>query len=244
MLTGFVAVELVTFFPIALILLLLAYLWKSPKPLIATSLLFAAHTFDSFLRSLPFLFPFLGNYNWGGWNWIGGILSFLWPWPIIFYFKWFSAEEVGLKLRYKTLWLGLIFGLILGGWNALEGYLLNDLPSEHLAEAIAMQLFVPAFSEELIFRGLFFAILARYLSAGWSITLVSILFINDHLVSFDRTTGILIWIGSLDLIGNILIATTALAYLRLKTNSIWPGVICHSLINSLPFITAYFTANG
>ena len=187
----------------------------------------------------------------GHFNWVGGLLSFLWPWPVIFLFKWLTAEEVGLKLERPVngIFFGLFFGFALGGWNILNGYFLTDLPSKNLIESMIFQLFVPAFSEELVFRGLFLAILDRYLekrwiastfSFGWGIVLVSILFISVHLISFNRTTGQLMWIGTLDVLGNIIVATVALAYLRLKTGSLWPGVICHSLINTLPYFAAYF----
>lgn len=245
-------VILLCFLPSALLLFVLAYVRDSSKPLVSASLLFVAYTFDTFLRYLPSLFSFslIGNYNWEG-----GILSFLWPLPVVFFFKWLSAEEVGLKLRepIRSLLLGLFFGLILGGWNVFEGYLIGDIPSENLVETIFFQLFVPAFSEELVFRGLFLAILDRYLekewttstfSFGWGIVIVSLLFISVHLISFDRITGQLIWTGTLDLLGNIVVATVALAYLRLKTGSIWPGVGCHSLINSMPFVAAYFFFNA
>ncbi len=162
-----------------------------------------------------------------------------------------NAEEVGLKLQrpVKGILFGLFFGFVLGGWNILDGYLFTDLPSKNLIESIIFQLFVPSFSEELVVRGVFLAILDRYLEKRWRVTtfsfglgivLVSLLFISEHLISFDRTTGQLIWTGTLDLFGNIIVATVALAYLRLKTRSIWPGVICHSLINTMPFIAAYF----
>lgn len=250
MIPAFIEIILLSFLPIALLLLILAYVNNSSKPLVAASLLFAAYTFDSLVRYLPIFFSFTDSQI-GHYNWVGGLLSFLWPWPVIFLFKWLNAEEVGLKLErpVKGIFFGLIFGLVLGGWNILDGYFLTDLPSNNLIESMIFQLFVPAFSEELVFRGLFLAILDRYLekrwvvttfSFGWGIVLVSILFIGVHLISFDRTTGQLMWTGALDVLGNIIVSTVALAYLRLKTGSLWPGVICHSLINSMPFFAAYF----
>ncbi len=246
--TAFVEVILLTFSPIALSLFVLAYAKNSSKPLVAAGILFTAYAFDSFVMSFPFLFS--SSYQrFSHWNWEGKILSFLWPWIVVFLFKWLSAEEVGLKLRkpVKGIFYGLIFGLILGGWNVLDGYFFTDLPSEKTIESIAFQLFVSGLDEELVFRGVFLAILVRYLekewkvnsfSFGWGIILVSLLFINVHLIGIDRTTGQLIWTGTLNLLGNIIVATAALAYLRLKTESIWPSVICHGLIDSLPFIAA------
>ena len=157
----------------------------------------------------------------------GGLLSFLWPWSVIFLFKWLNAEEVGLKLQWpvKGILFGLLFGFVLGGWNTLDGYILNDLPSKNLNESIIFQLFIPAFSEELVFRGLFLAILDRYLekkwiattfSFGWGIVLVSLLFISVHLISFDRTTGQLLWTGTLDLFANIIVATVVLSLFKIE----------------------------
>jgi membrane protease YdiL (CAAX protease family) len=45
--------------------------------------------------------------------------------------------------------------------------------------------------------------------------------------------------GSIDLIGNVIVVTIAFAYLRLKTRSIWPGVICHTMINVAPLFLQF-----
>lgn len=248
-LIAFIDVILLDFFPIALILFVLACVRNSSKPLVAAGVLFAAFAFDLFVKFLPNLLSF-SHRRIGHWNWEGGLLSFLWPLAVVFVFKWLSAGEVGLKLQKpaKGLLYGLVFGLMLGGWNVVDGYFLTHLPSKHLIESMVYQLLVPALSEELVFRGLFLAILVHYLgnerisgtfSFGWGIVLVSLLFITVHFINFDLTTGELMWMGSVNLFGNIIIATVALAYLRLKTGCIWPGVLCHGLINSLPFAAAY-----
>jgi hypothetical protein len=72
----------------------------------------------------------------------------------------------------------LIFGLVLGGWNVLEGYFFTELPSENIVESIAYQFFVPALSEELVFRGLFLAILVHYLGKEWKTNNLSFGFIS------------------------------------------------------------------
>jgi membrane protease YdiL (CAAX protease family) len=213
------------------ILIILAWKKKSFRPLLGGSVALLAYSFDLVLRSLPHIL----SLKYGEWNWLGTSLSFLWPWVIIYGFKWLTPDQVGLKPH--NILYGLIFGLILGGWNIFDGIYFTELPPNPSLNSILFQLFMPGLSEELFYRGLLFAICVHYLGKDnklLSITLVSLLFMNVHF--FDKNG----WIGTPDLIANIVVCTTAFAYLRLKTDSIWPGVICHGLINSLPFIAAYF----
>lgn len=233
---------IVTFLPVAILLFIHAYRRKSTAPLICALILFLAFSFDTLLLFLPKILSLRYSQNW---NWEGKFLSFVWPWTLIYGFKWLSPEEMGIKMLHpmKGILLGLSFGLILGAWNVLDGIFITELPSGNSVESIFFQLLMPSLSEELLFRGLFFAILVKFLGRQeklYAMILVSILFINGHLFTTGSTSHQIIWTGTLDLILNIVLATTVLAYLRLKTDSIWPGVICHGLINSLPFIAAYF----
>ena len=163
-----------------------------------------------------------------------------------------SSQEVGITFPHpqKGIQLGLIFGIILGTFNTVSGYFFAGsvaLPSNHLLDSAAFQAFVPALSEELLFRGFFFALLVHYLSFDdetklfsiyWSIALVSILFIGVHLIDIDLKTRGWNWKGNLEVLIYLFSTTLALAYLRLSTDSIWPCVICHSFANSIPFIAS------
>ena len=223
--------------------MVLACIRKSSQPLIAFCLVFSVEAFDSLMRISRHFYPFINSQ--GLLNWQGGILSILWPLVIIFVFKWLSPEEAGLKVSHtkKSLFLGLVFGVILGGWNFLDEYLRGTLGS--FGETTLYMLIIPGLSEEIVSRGLLLAILIRYLGQpwnlygirfGWGIILVSLLFIEGHLFIYSLSMNHFIWTGSIDLIGNVIVATITFAYLRLKTRSIWPGVICHSMIDVAPFL--------
>ena len=236
---------MITVTPVTMILLILSCIRRSKAPLIALLLVFAMEGFDSFMRISRHIFYLFGPKN-GFMNWQGGVLSILWPLVIVFLFKWLSPKEVGLSLDKprRDLFLGLAFGIILGGWNFLDEYLRGSL--HNLGESTLYMLAIPGLSEELIYRGVLLAILNRYLGEpwnwggirfGWDIILVSIIFIDGHLFEYSLSLQQFIWKGSIDLIVNVTIATAAFSYLRLKTRSIWPGAICHSMIDSAPFLS-------
>src|SRR5436305_7935123 len=73
--------------------------------------------------------------------------------------------------------------------------------------------FVAPFCEEIFFRGFLFAGLPRSMSVGWAIALSSLFFAVAH--ADPGSFAVLFIIG------------VALAYLRWRTNSIWPGMILH-----------------
>ncbi|MCX7114983.1 MAG: CPBP family intramembrane metalloprotease [Gammaproteobacteria bacterium] len=230
--------------PVSVILVILAYTRKSTEPLIALGLLFAVGAFNGLMLTSANIYPLISLD--GFLNWQGFILSILWPLILVFVFKWLSPEDVGLKISHpkNSLYLGLLFGGILGGWNFLDEYLRGTLHG--LSEATLFMLTMPGLSEELVYRGVLLAILDRYLGKpwhwdgirfGWGIVLVSMMFIQGHLFRYSDVMKGFIWTGNVDLLINVTVATVAFAYLRLKTRSIWPGVLCHSMIDVAPFLS-------
>jgi uncharacterized protein len=78
---------------------------------------------------------------------------------------------------------------------------------------------VAPFVEELTFRGAGFSLLARRLSTIWTIVAVGLLFGLAH--------GLVQALPELALLG------AALAWLRWKTDSVYPGMVVHGLFNSI-----------
>jgi uncharacterized protein len=86
--------------------------------------------------------------------------------------------------------------------------------------------------EELLFRGVLLSALMRRLSAAWSITISAVLFAAVHLVGLGFK-----WFP---LPGLILLAV-ALAWLRLKSASLWPSVVAHGVYNLFALIALFAT---
>ena len=79
--------------------------------------------------------------------------------------------------------------------------------------------FIAPFCEEVFFRGFVFPGLRRAMPVGWAIVLSSLLFAVAH--ADPGSFAVLFIIG------------LALAFLRWRTGSIWPGMILHMLNNGI-----------
>ena len=162
-----------------------------------------------------------------------------------------SPKEVGYtRPHQKSQWaLGVIFGLVISvcilaidlAFALLKIQPLSFKPP--IVETIIFRFLMPGLSEEPIFRGVILGLFNRYygrswklfgVPIGWGLILSSVLFGVLHLVIYRPGSMKIIW--QWDSIIPILIISLILGWLREKTGSIWPCVICHSLIDTLPYI--------
>ncbi len=95
---------------------------------------------------------------------------------------------------------------------------------------LAVAVIVAPFCEEIFFRGFVFPGLHRGMALGWAILISSLLFAIAH--GDPASFPVLFIIG------------LALAFLRWRTNSIWPGIMLHMLNNGLGAITIILVMNG
>src|SRR3981081_1025137 len=95
---------------------------------------------------------------------------------------------------------------------------------------LAAAVIVAPFCEEIFFRGFVFPGLHRSMDLGWAIVLSSLLFAIAH--GDPASFPVLFIIG------------LALAFLRWRTKSIWPGILLHMLNNSLGAFTIILVMNG
>lgn len=79
--------------------------------------------------------------------------------------------------------------------------------------------FVAPFCEEVFFRSFVFAGFLRAMSVGWAVFLSALIFAVAH--GDAGSFAVLFFIG------------LALAFLRWRTNSIWPGILLHAFNNGL-----------
>ena len=166
--------------------------------------------------------------------------------PVIMVFAWRGIHWKHLRFtKFDWATLGIGCGLLIGSYaiiivhNAILFLLGVDTQGENIVELFAEldspfwffivgAVFAPLV-EEVFFRGfLFQGFRARY---GW---------VTGMLLS-----AAIFAVAHLDLV--VLIPTfilgCLLAYLFHRSNSIWPGVILHFLVNSFGLLGAYFVSN-
>ena len=84
--------------------------------------------------------------------------------------------------------------------------------------------------EEFLFRGVLLSTLLQRWGAGWAMVASSLIFTLTHLPGLQWQ-----WFGLPDL----MLLALLLAWLRLRSGSIWPGVLAHG-INNLLAVVAWF----
>jgi uncharacterized protein len=166
--------------------------------------------------------------------------------PVIFIFAWRGIHWKYLRFgNFKWETLGIGCGLLIGSYiiiilhNALLFLLGIDTQGQNIVKLFAEldsplwffivgAIFAPLV-EEIFFRGfLFQGFRARY---GWT----TAMFLSAAIFA----------IAHLDLV--VLIPTfilgCLLAYVYHRSNSLWPGIILHFLVNSFGLLGAYFASN-
>ena len=149
-----------------------------------------------------------------------------------------TAQEIGLN-PFRWKWVGIAVGLIIGVLivGALlepflhggreQGLSPDEWEPEHagafLVNGIVVSTIVP-FTEELFFRGLGIRVL-RFLGGMTAVVITGAVFGLSH--------GILAALPPLVLFG------IALGWVRLRSDSIWPGVCAHGLYNGFGVLVIY-----
>jgi len=93
--------------------------------------------------------------------------------------------------------------------------------------ALLLGAVVAPVAEEIFFRGFLYGGMRNLWGVGWGLVVSSVVFALVHL-----TPGVLVPIFVIGLV---------LAYLYERTESLWPSIVLHALVNALAFIGAYFT---
>lgn len=169
-----------------------------------------------------------------------------WPalWPLA------TPPGLGLTRPGHPLFyvLALVIGLavpILGGW--LTEWLAHGQPvtqdiaqigtNTPLALRLPLALIVVSLGplvEELLFRGVLLSALLKYGRMPLAVLLSSLVFALVHLPGLGWH-----WFALPDL----LILAVALAWLRLQSASLWPGVLAHGANNALAMVAWFVTIN-
>jgi membrane protease YdiL (CAAX protease family) len=169
------------------------------------------------------------------WNWAGKagecILSLLFMCTTLL-----TKKEAGFTLAIKhakkiTL---LIFAILLITF-AIQ-YFTDDIKNVKGTETFLFQLLMPGIAEELVFRGILLGLLSKAYNSrfiiwkvplGWGIIITSVLFGLVHAFTFGRHTfdfNILYFLSTFTM-------GLALAFIKEKSQSLLPGIVCHNLFN-------------
>lgn len=91
---------------------------------------------------------------------------------------------------------------------------------------------LPPLVEEIVFRGVLFTSLRKYIRFIGAAVITSIIFACAHLSA--SSTGLL-YVAAID----TFILSMVLCYVRDKTGSLWPAITVHALKNGLAFMSLY-----
>jgi membrane protease YdiL (CAAX protease family) len=180
-----------------------------------------------------------GFTRWGVLNWTGKLLSFGFCLLVLVMLPPDLRSETGAMRRSypesrRSINIALAIFAVLGLALAFSG---GDEPGG-VVEAALFQLTMPSLAEELLFRGLLLALLARVAPnvwrwagapAGWSLIATSLLFGCVHGFVYAPSAGFVFQPVPIIATG---VLGAALGWLVLRGGSIWPAVIAHSLLNA------------
>ncbi len=102
-----------------------------------------------------------------------------------------------------------------------------------LLMAFVSLVILPAFTEEIVVRGLLYSSLKKALPLGWAVVATSALFAAAHLPEGGPAGPL--YIAAID----TFVLSLVLIYLREKTGGLWASMTLHALKNSIAYIALF-----
>lgn len=180
---------------------------------------------------------------WGGFNWQGKVLQAAWPLLLVALAPAFTAARAGFNLPVeRRSWRTLLITCVV---YALIGIPVILLLGAHFSPASASlpnylyEASMPGLGEELVYRGIFLMLLNEAfgrpwkvagIQMGWGLIIVSVMFGILHGVDVQAKGTLLFNVSFLAMLFPF-ITGLLLAWLREKTDSVWPSVLLHNFIN-------------
>lgn len=180
-------------------------------------------------------------------NWLGKLLAILLSLGVVYWLRWVSPSESGLRRPRPGSWrvVGLV-ALAAALLQLLGGYLMRHHGRPPGAEALWYQLTMPGLAEELFGRGVLLGLLARVFPrtipffgtrTSWGGLAGVMLFVLGHGFSFAHP-GTLLPVADFPLgrvIDKMLFGTLFL-WVRERSGSCWAAVATHNLTNFSLFL--------
>jgi membrane protease YdiL (CAAX protease family) len=175
-------------------------------------------------------------------GWVQQIFSAITILIFAYFFK-APRQLLALEKPKDKNWLKytIIIGVTFSIWNLITSILSNDPTVNSGLEYYLFELTMPSFSEEICLRGAVFGFILYYIKQSgfsnlkiWIIVIIQVLpFAIAHLLGVENFgEGIRIFLFTFS-------AGFGLSWLRIKTGSIFPAIIAHSIINVLDNILGY-----
>ena len=148
-------------------------------------------------------------------------------------------RDIGLGIAAYIIYMAValflvdLAGRFVPGFQANQAQDLGFRDVYHTADIIVLFLLlvlVTPLVEEMLFRGVLFGKLQKYLPVGVSAVLVSAVFAALH--------------GQWNVALDVFVLSLVLCWLRLRTHNIWAGVVVHVIKNSLAFYLMYVVQHG
>lgn len=148
------------------------------------------------------------------------------------------------------IWIAVLIGMaavLFGGWLTqllAHGHEISqDVTKMSMAATPGMRIVlallvvcVAPIVEEVLFRGVLLSGLMRHMRAGWAIAISALIFGSVHLPDFKNFA----WypVPALALLGALL------AWIRLRSRSLWPSIMMHATNNLVAVIGWYVAMHG
>jgi len=177
------------------------------------------------------------------WNWQGKILEVLWV-VVLAAVPGYGLGRLGIRGRSapRSLLPMMLATAVGTGYGMLLWSKGMRMPADR--ETLLFELTMPGIAEELVFRGVFQSLLnevfhwpwkVRATRFGWGGLLTLALFVIGHGFIFDRRLHLQ---TSLFGAAFALIPGALLGWLRERTESVWPCILVHNVIDGVPLIAS------
>jgi len=178
------------------------------------------------------------------WNWTGKLLSFSWAFLFV-HFSFLSFREVGFtfKQRPESVRSAVVITAIIIVFSLVVGFIFTD-DMAFSPETLFFYLTMPGLAEEMVYRGVFLALLHRIFTAGkdsvynwWPAIITTLAFALMHPFFELNGWSITFYFANLWL---PLIGGAVFIWLREHTGSLVFPIIAHNASNTSFYIMGVF----
>lgn len=160
----------------------------------------------------------------------------------------YSLPDLGLTWRNRStnmVIFALVFGTVSGVVAFWTGQTVVGVQAPSVG-ALILLVYNNAFVEEFFYRGVIQNRLERVTHQRLAVLIGALLFATTHVLLDIQTIGVVGeggWSGVLYALLMQTLGGCLLGLIFIKTRSLWPGVVCHYLVNWLPSILSLVTVS-
>ena len=156
----------------------------------------------------------------------------------------YSLPDLGLTWQSRStnmVIFALVFGTVSGAVAFWTGQTVTGVQAPS-AGALLLLVYNNAFIEEFFYRGVIQNRLERVTQQRLAVLIGALLFASTHVLLDVQTRGAVGgWTGVFYALLMQTLGGCLLGLIFIKTRTLWPGVVCHYLVNWLPSILSLVT---